>query len=297
MLPSTNRQQRKKRRGAGRVLAPMRSPHQRRARPPWTSTLGPKPSSDVRACCCSRSWSSAALEEKAKLRRRVCRLQHARWRDGLGGRRFLCVRRCCGSRRQGHGGRGGFGDRAGLQNHRVLLVSQPAASASAARPIHCDRSAPRGKRAAPLERRNSDDDPRGVRAAAARRRCGVCIERVAVCRMGVFRFGGVVVGVESTVPCGHATRGAASVPWAPRRCGVRSITKHCACANAARTTHNIAIQRDQLSVPNGLTRRLCSLWEWRPASAACTPRAAPPESAPHSPARRRRRPSSPAPRR
>jgi hypothetical protein len=29
------------------MLAPMRSPHQRRARSPWTSTLGPKPSSDV----------------------------------------------------------------------------------------------------------------------------------------------------------------------------------------------------------------------------------------------------------
>jgi hypothetical protein len=137
----------------------------------------------VRACCTSRSWSSAALEEKAKLRRRVCRLQHPRWRDGLGGSRFLCVGRCCGGSSHGHCGSGGLGNRAGLQNHGVLLVSQPAASASAARPIHCDRSALVGKRAEPLERRSSDDDPRGVRATAARRRCGVCIERVAVGRM------------------------------------------------------------------------------------------------------------------
>ena len=40
-----------KRRGAGRMLAPMRSPHQRRARPPWTSTLGPKPSMTYCGLC------------------------------------------------------------------------------------------------------------------------------------------------------------------------------------------------------------------------------------------------------
>lgn len=148
--------------------------------PLWTSTLGPKPSSDVAGFIVF--VCSAALEEKAKLRRRVCRLQHARWRDGLGGCRPLCVRRCSGS--NGHRGSSGSGDRAGMQNHDVLLLgSQPAASASAARPIHNDRSAPDGKRAAPLLRRNSDDDPRGVRALAARRRCGVSIGRLAFDRM------------------------------------------------------------------------------------------------------------------
>ena len=191
-------------------------------------------------------FCSAALEEKAKLRRRVCRLQHARWRDGLGGRRFLCVRRCCGRSSHGHRGSSGLCDRAGVQNHGVLLGSQSAASASAARPIHCDRSAPDGKRAAPFDRRSSDDDPRGVRAAAARRRCGVSIGRRVSCRMA---------GLSIQWSCDRGEHGAswasdggaAFMPWSARPCDVRSFTKRNARTDAACEVHNIAIQRDQTS--------------------------------------------------
>ena len=256
----------------------------------------------MRACCCSRFSSSAALEEKAKLRRRVCRLQHARGRDGLGGGRFCCVCRCCGG--HGHRGSGRLCDRAGLQNHDVLLVSQPAASASAARPIHCDRSAPDGKRAEPVERRNSDDDPRGVRAAAARRRCGVCIERVALGRMA---------GLSGQWSCRRGEHGASQARdksvqllCQGRRgdaaCGRSRSDGHVRTRRVRRTTSRYnAIKLRRCSRDSAGFRsarlRVCSPWESPPANAACTPRAAPRGFVRHSPARRRRRLSSPAPRR
>ncbi len=126
----------------------------------------------------------------------------------------------------------------------ALLGDQPAASASAARPIHCDRSAPDGKRAEPFDRRSSDDEPRGVRAAAARRRCGVSIGRWVGCRM---------VGLSVLWSCDRGKHGAsqardggaASMPWPSRQCGVRSFTRRHAYTDAACEAHNIAIQREQ----------------------------------------------------
>ncbi len=282
----------------------------------------------LRACCCSRFSSSAALEEKAKLRRRVCRLQHARGRDGLGSSRLLCVCRCCGG--HGHRGSGRFGDRAGLQNHDVLLDSQPAASASAARPIHCDRSAPDGKRAEPVERRNSDDDPRGVRAAAARRRCGVCIERLALGRMAGLsvRWCCRQRGEHGALRARHQSCSFCAMAGEALRCEVdhevrcrreRGVcdaqhrdTTRSNCGGVRATASRVpgvfaallgtAPGRSQASGPStplggvhatageGPTRTRA---ESRQAAAACKPRAAPPGFVRHSPARQRRRLSSP----
>jgi hypothetical protein len=266
------------------MLAPMRSPHQRRARPPWTSTLGPKPSSDVCGLVVV-----LVLRVQPRLKKKQS-----------------CAGECadCSTR-------GGVTD---LAAAGFVVFADAAAMAIAAaadlaigrdcRTMMCSSSLSRPPARAPhvrsiaTDRRLMASAPNSWKDATATTIPAACAqprrEGVAACASNgwrwfawrVFRFSGVVVGVESTVPYGHASRGAASVPWAPRRCRVRSVTKRCVCANATRTTHNIAIQRDQVAAVFARSARRACRRSCRDARASAGPLpSARPEPSPRGSAR------------
>jgi hypothetical protein len=293
----------------------MRSPHQRRARPPWTSTLGPKPSSDV---------CGLVVVLVFRVQPRLKKKQS-------------CAGECadCSTR-------GGVTD---LAAAGFCVFADAAAAAAKAMAAAADLAIGRDCRtmmsssslSAGRQRERRTVDPlRQIGASRqARRACGKTQQRRRSPRRARHRSAKALRREHRTG--GGGSHGRLSVRWCCRQRGEHGAWRardnrcsFCAMGSEAlrREVDHEALRRGERGVcdaqhrdttraafgtgkafrprsskpfdtpgPTGLTRRLCSPWEWRPAGAACRPRVAPPGSAPRSPARRRRHPSSPAPRR